>query len=133
MLKWEILASDLGSLQPSDKSDIHKLTKLIKKFTSTITSIKVAETVEIEDKTVIYTNTFIRAYWWLELPKLKEIELNAYDKHRRLRSEFSNNVNYLQQFMLCIIQVIRLTEKVPHLFSSAKVSRLDKTLKKCEL
>ena len=35
--------------------------------------------------------------------------------------------------MLCTIQVIRLTEKVPHLFSSAKVSRLDKTLKKCEV
>ena len=50
-----------------------------------------------------------------------------------MRPEFESDVNYLQAFITLTFEMVHLTEKVPHIFSSGKVSYINKTIKKCEI
>ena len=85
----------------------------------------------MEDTATVLTNSFISMVRWLNVPTTKIVEQGNYSKD--VRREFSQDVNYLNEFMNLIRAMRTMTEKVPHIFSAGKVACIAKVLVKCEI
>ena len=130
-LEWQKLERELKKLDPVYKRDLHNLSKQVLRLSSSIKSISQAETFEVEDTATVLANSFISMVRWLNLPSTKMVKLGNYSKD--VRREFSEDVNYLDEFMKLTVAMQALTDKVPHIFSAGKVKNFSKVFSKCEI